>query len=365
MNAFTARITQPIVHGHVDGYEDLQTYYSPAHFAHAPQEEFEAGRLTPAVEIPERAERVRVRIEERKLGPILPPAEFGNAPLVRVHDADFIAFLCEAHDEWVKRYGDRAAAAVPSAWPAGGLRRQLRGDIEARLGSYTFDTATPILKGTWQAARNATNVTLSAARAIHQSERSAFALSRPPGHHASADLYGGYCYLNNVAIAAQWFVDQGLRPAILDVDYHHGNGTQAIFYNRPDVLFVSIHADPSFAYPHFLGFADERGEGAGEDANVNMPLPRKTEWFAYAEALRTAVARVKDFGPDIVLVSLGLDTFDGDPISGFKLKTEDYKRMGALLKTLGKPTLFVFEGGYNLEALAENTVNVLESYLEN
>jgi len=252
---------------------------------------------------------------------------------------------------------------VPSAWPARGLRTQLHGHIEARLGSYTFDTATPILRGTWEAARNAANVALSAARAIHQGEQSAFALARPPGHHASADLYGGYCYLNNVAIAAQWFADQGLRPAILDVDYHHGNGTQAIFYNRPDVLFVSIHADPSFAYPHFLGFADERGDGAGEDANVNMPLPRKTDWAAYSQALSAAIARVNAFGPDVVLVSLGLDTFEGDPICRFKLRSEDYKRMGDMLKQTGKPTLFVFEGGYNLDALAENTVNVLEAYL--
>jgi acetoin utilization deacetylase AcuC-like enzyme len=341
----------------------LQTYYSPAHLEHAPEQEFEGGKLTPAVEIPQRAERVRARIEDRKLGPILPPAEFGNAPLVRIHDAEFVAFLTEAHDEWVKRYRDPEAAAVPSAWPARGLRTQLHGHIEARLGSYTFDTATPILKGTWEAARNAANVALSAARAIQQGAQSAFALARPPGHHASADLYGGYCYLNNVAIAAQWFADQGLRPAILDVDYHHGNGTQAIFYNRGDVLFVSIHADPSFAYPHFLGFADERGDGAGEDANVNMPLARKTDWGAYSQALGAAISRVRDFGPDVVLVSLGLDTFEGDPICRFKLRTEDYKRMGDMLKSTGKPTLFVFEGGYNLDALAENTVNVLESYL--
>jgi acetoin utilization deacetylase AcuC-like enzyme len=341
----------------------LQTYYSPAHLGHAPQQEFEGGKLTPAVEIPERAERVRARIEERRLGPVLPPAEFGNAPLVRVHDAEFVSFLTEAHDEWLKRYRDPDAAAVPSAWPARGLRTRLHGHIEARLGSYTFDTATPILKGTWEAAKNAANVALSAARAIHLGEKAAFALARPPGHHASADLYGGYCYLNNVAIAAQWFADQGLRPAILDVDYHHGNGTQAIFYNRPDVLFVSIHADPSFAYPHFLGFADERGEGAGEDANVNMPLPRKTDWAAYSQALSAAIARVNAFGPDVVLVSLGLDTFEGDPICRFKLRSEDYKRMGDMLKQTGKPTLFVFEGGYNLDALAENTVNVLEAYL--
>jgi len=196
-----------------------------------------------------------------------------------------------------------------------------------------------------------------------QGERAVFALTRPPGHHAGADLFGGYCYLNNVAIAAQWLADQGMRPAILDVDYHHGNGTQAIFYRRSDVLFVSVHADPSFAYPHFLGFADERGEGAGDGLNLNLPLPRKTEWPAYAEALASALARIRDFAPDVLLVSLGLDTFEADPISRFKLRTEDYLRLGEALAALRLPTLFVFEGGYNLEHLAENTCNVLEGFL--
>ncbi len=179
----------------------------------------------------------------------------------------------------------------------------------------------------------------------------------------AATSIGGYCYLNNVAIAAQWLSDEGLRPAILDVDYHHGNGTQAIFYDRPDVLFVSVHASPEFAYPHFLGFADERGQGAGANANLNLPLPKGTDWMGYAPALDVALKKVSDFGPDVLLVSLGLDTFEGDPISGFKLITEDYLRMGERLAALGKPTLFVFEGGYNLEHLAENTVNVLEGFL--
>ncbi|MBN9566232.1 MAG: histone deacetylase family protein [Alphaproteobacteria bacterium] len=341
----------------------MKTFYSPDHLRHAPREEFTAGHATPAVEVPERAERVRARIIERKLGPVLPPRAFDDAPLLRVHNGAFIRFLDRAHADWTTRYGTRAGdAAVPSVWPARGLRTMRDGDIESRLGSYTFDTATPILKGTWQAARSAANVVLSAAEAVKSGEASAFALTRPPGHHASADLYGGYCYLNNVAIAAQWLADQGARPAILDVDYHHGNGTQAIFYDSSEVLFVSIHADPAYAYPHFLGFADERGAGAGEGANLNLPLARKTAWDGYADALHTAITRVRDFGPDVVLISLGLDTYERDPICRLKLTTGDYKRMGTMLKTLGKPTLFVFEGGYNLEALAENTTNVLEAF---
>jgi acetoin utilization deacetylase AcuC-like enzyme len=341
----------------------MKTFYSPAHLQHAPKEEFEGGRLTPAVEVPERAERVKAEIERRKLGPILVPEEFGNEPILRVHDSAFVHFLTGAHEAWRKHWPE-ADAAIPSAWPGRGLRDGRNGDIESALGSYCFDTATPILKGTWTAARAGANTTLSAAQAIHQGERAAFALARPPGHHASADLFGGYCYLNNIAIAAQWLADQGLRPAILDVDYHHGNGTQAIFYRRSDVLFASIHADPSFAYPHFLGFADERGEGAGEEANINYPLPMFTDWNAYAQALDTALSRIRDFGADVLLVSLGLDTFEHDPISKFKLRAEDYLRMGEHIAALGKPTLFVFEGGYNLDSLAEITVNVLEGFAQ-
>jgi acetoin utilization deacetylase AcuC-like enzyme len=341
----------------------LKTFYSPAHLSHTPQEEFEGGRLTPAVEVPERAECVRARIEQGKLGAIEAPTAFGSAPLLRVHDAAFVEFVSSAHAQWRARYGADAPPAIPSAWPARGLRSVRDGDIEARLGAYAFDTATPILKGTWEAASAAANVALSAAQAIHNGARSAFALTRPPGHHASRDIFGGYCYLNNIAIAAQWLADKGLRPAILDVDYHHGNGTQSIFYDRADVLFCSIHADPIFAYPHYLGFSDERGSGAGEEMNLNLPLPRETAWPDYALALDAALARVTAFGPDVLLVSLGLDTFEDDPICRFKLKTEDYLRMGETLARIGKPTLFVFEGGYALDALAENTVNVLEGFL--
>ncbi|HSZ11456.1 MAG TPA: histone deacetylase family protein, partial [Rhizomicrobium sp.] len=290
------------------------------------------------------------------------PRDFGLAPLLRVHDTEFVEFIESAHTQWRARYGDDAPPAIPSAWPARGLRDTRLGDIEARLGAYAFDTATPILKGTWDAAREAANVALSAAEEIASGARSAFALTRPPGHHASRDVFGGYCYLNNIAIAAQWLADKGLRPAILDVDYHHGNGTQSIFYDRADVFFCSIHADPIFAYPHFLGFADERGTGLGEEKNLNLPLPRGTAWRDYAQALDAAFARIAHIGPDVLLVSLGLDTFKDDPICQFQLQTEDYLRLGETLARLGKPTLFVFEGGYALDALAENTVNVLEGF---
>lgn len=340
----------------------MKTFYATTHLDHAPPQEFESGRMAPAVEVPARAQRVAAEVERRKLGPILAPADFGMGAIARVHDAGLVKFLGEASALWRKQYGEDAPPAIPSAWPARGMRPQPDGDVESRLGTYTSDTATPIVKGTWSAALAAVNTALSAAEAVNSGDRAAFALTRPPGHHASSDVFGGYCYLNNIAIAAQWLSDQGLRPAIVDVDYHHGNGTQSIFYRRRDVLFGSVHGDPSFAYPHFLGFADELGEGGGEGANHNLPLPMHTDWSGYAPALARMATHLAAFGPDILLVSLGLDTFEADPISKFKLTADDYRRLGETIAGWKRPTVFVFEGGYNLGALAEITVNVLDGF---
>lgn len=340
----------------------MKTFYSPAHLGHHPTQEFEHGRLGAAVEVPERAESVRRRLEERKLSTIVAPKAFDDSAIAAVHDTSLVRFLRDAHARWRKIYGDDSAQALPSAWPQRGMSTGRRGnDIEAELGHFGFDTATPILKGTFDAARLAVDVSLSAADTLHRGEN-AFALTRPPGHHASSDVFGGYCYLNNVAIAAQWLKDKGRRVAILDVDYHHGNGTQAIFYARKDVLFVSIHADPVFAFPHFSGFADETGAGEGEGFNLNLPLPRGTDWTRYSEALSAAFARIRAFGADTLLVSLGLDTFEEDPIALFKLSRADYFRMGKAIAGLKLPTQFNFEGGYNLQAIGEITVNALEGF---
>jgi acetoin utilization deacetylase AcuC-like enzyme len=335
----------------------MKTFYSAAHLAHDPGMEFEAGRLSPAVEIPARAERILAEIGTRKLGAVLTPKMFADELISRVHDAGLIAFLEDAHRSWLERYGQDAPNAIPSAWPARGMKPRGRdGDVETQLGTYSFDTATPIMKGTWRAARDAVNVALSAADSVLNGDRAAFGLTRPPGHHAGGDIFGGYCYLNNVAIAAQWLADQGKRVAILDVDYHHGNGTQSIFYA------LSVHADPAFAFPHFLGFADETGEAAGEGANLNIPLGKGTDWASYAVALGHGISRVRAFGPDVLLVSLGLDTFEDDPIARFALKRIDYFRLGEAIAGARLPTVFLFEGGYNIDALGEITVNVLEGF---
>lgn len=344
----------------------MKTFYSEQHSAHVPLEEFEAGRMTPAVEVPERVETVRRRVVSRGLGPILAPADFGSAPALRVHDRAFVSFLETAYARWTEIHP--GVDAIPSVFsplisapgrPDAGLRE----NVLAHLGHYCFDTGTPLTRGSWSAASAAVNTALSAAQAISGGETTAFALTRPPGHHASATGFGGYCYLNNVAIAAQFLVDNGARCAILDVDYHHGNGTQDIFYSREDVLFVSLHADPAFAYPVYWGSEGETGQGPGEGFNLNLPLPAATQWQGYRTALDIALARIHGFFPDVVLVSLGLDTFVLDPICRFQLQTQDYLRLGEAIAQLRKPTAFVFEGGYDLAHLAENTVNVLEGYL--
>jgi acetoin utilization deacetylase AcuC-like enzyme len=203
-------------------------------------------------------------------------------------------------------------------------------------------------------------VALTAQAQIARGAGSAFALCRPPGHHAARDFYGGYCFLNNAAIAAQACCDAGaMRVAVLDVDYHHGNGTQAIFYDRSDVLFLSLHGHPRQEYPYFLGYEDEIGEAEGEGYNQNYPLPWGTDWGGYQIALMDAIQRIQDYAPEVLIVSLGVDTFEHDPISKFRLKTEDYSKIGRAISQVAKPTLFVMEGGYAVDEIGINLVNVL------
>jgi len=221
----------------------------------------------------------------------------------------------------------------------------------------------PITAGTWDAVQAGADVALTGAQAIVDGALGAFALCRPPGHHAAAAAMGGYCYLNNAAIAAQHLLDHGCaHVAILDVDYHHGNGTQSIFYARRDVLFVSLHADPRGEYPYFLGYADERGVGAGDGYTLNYPLPHGTAWDTYSPALDSACDVIAKDSPDAIVVSLGVDTYAHDPISRFALTSDDFSRLGVRIARLARPTLFVMEGGYAVEAIGVNAVNVLTGY---
>ena len=237
----------------------------------------------------------------------------------RVHREDYVDFLPTAYSLW--KASGRDGSAIPFAWPTRGLRADVRpGTIDALLGFYSFDGGASLVEGSWEAIKSSYDVALTAAQLVNAGERAAFALCRPPGHHAGAAFMGGYCYLNNAAVAAQWFRDQGSRRvSILDVDYHHGNGTQEIFYERADVQVINLHADPMTEYPFFLGHADERGAGPGEGYNLNYPMAPGTAWDRWSESLEDACERLTAYAPDVVVVSLGVDTFEKDPISQFKL----------------------------------------------
>jgi acetoin utilization deacetylase AcuC-like enzyme len=232
------------------------------------------------------------------------------------------------------------------------------------VGQFAFDAGTPLTAGTWPAALAGAACAIDAARAVARGEqRAALALTRPPGHHAGADYFGGYCFLNNAALAAQALREAGFeRVAVVDVDYHHGNGTQAIFDERNDVFTASIHGDPTTEYPFYLGYADERGRGAGQGFNLNLPLPPGTGFDDWRNALCQTLSEVERFGAQALVVPLGVDTFEGDPISKFSLRSADYVEIGRLLAGAGLPTVFTLEGGYAVAEVGVNVVNVLEGF---
>ena len=339
----------------------MKTVYSDRHKLRDSATELYGGELVRPFECPERAEIIRARVEEVGLGEIIAPTEHGLAPALRVHTPDFIAFLGSAWTEW--QAAGMKGEAIATAWPARRMTDRRPDFIDGKLGYYAMAAETAISNGTWEAAQASCDVALTGADLVRDGADAAFALCRPPGHHAARDMYGGYCFLNNAAIAAQSFRDAGAdRVAVLDVDFHHGNGTQDIFYERGDVLFLSVHGRPQDAFPYFMGYADETGAGDGDGATVNYPLPPNTPYGGWVAALDSACGAIERFGADTVIVSLGVDTFENDPISFFKLSSSDFLRMGARIAKLGKPTLFVMEGGYAVAEIGVNAVNVLSGF---
>jgi acetoin utilization deacetylase AcuC-like enzyme len=274
-----------------------------------------------------------------------------------------VSLLQTAHAEWLEL--GREGAAYPYTWGTRGMRAdRVPQTLDGRLAYYSFDCGTPITATSWQAIKASADVALTGAARLTAGAAAVFSLCRPPGHHAGSDHFGGYCFLNNAAIAAQKLLDEGAgRVAILDVDYHHGNGTQQIFYGRDDVLFISLHGHPDQEYPYLLGFEDERGAGAGEGFNVNYPLPWGTAWPAWEEALLDGIGKIKNYGADALVVSLGVDTYKKDPISKFLLEHEHFTAMGSHIAGLGLPTLFVMEGGYAVAEIGINAVNVLTGFM--
>lgn len=341
----------------------MQVVYSEQHRAHFAQAEIFGGEFVTPFERPSRMEYILRELRNRRMDRLVPPAKLDMKAVRRVHDAGFLKFLENAWSEWVAA-GYRGEI-MPTGFPNRSLRQRCPKAIDGKAGYYIHSLETCITAGTWEAATASAAVALTGQKLVAGGERAAFALCRPPGHHAHDDLYGGYCFLNNAAIAAQAFRDAGAsRVAILDVDFHHGNGTQDIFYERSDVLFCSLHGEPETAYPYFLGYKDETGKGKGEGFNFNYPMPAGTGYDRWSKALAAAGREIRRFGAEALVVSLGVDTFEKDPISYFKLSSPDFTRYGAAIAKLKLPTLFVMEGGYAIEAIGVNTVNVLEGFMD-
>jgi acetoin utilization deacetylase AcuC-like enzyme len=344
----------------------MKTIYSDKHVGHANQGEFAHGALVEAFEKPERAEIIKARVEAVGLGDILPPQPFDLSVAQKVQHPRFLQFLSQAWDEWGAT--GRTHPCLPSFWRAPGMVDATSLDkeplsIDGKLGFWSFDAGCALVKGSWEAIKASHDVARTGVDLVSAGESAAYALCRPPGHHAGSTFMGGYCFINNAAVAAQAFRDKGAkRVAILDVDYHHGNGTQEIFYSRDDVLVINLHADPRQEYPYYLGFADELGTGKGHGFNLNVPMPHGTAFDRFDEALLAANRRIDAFGADVIVVSLGVDTFEKDPISKFRLKSTDYPAIGRRIAALRRPTLFVQEGGYAVAEIGINAVGVLTGF---
>jgi len=341
----------------------VKTFYSEAHRRHAPQKEFLDGALVDVFESPRRAEMVLRAVRDAALGPIEAPHDYGMAPIRAVHTPDYLEFLRTAHARWIDE-GRPADAVYPDTFFKAPHRHRST-HVGAQAGIYVMDMSAPITGGTWPAAYASAQAAVSAADEVRKGARAAFGLCRPPGHHAHADLAGGYCYLNNAAIAAQFLRDAGAaRVSVLDVDVHHGNGTQDIFYARDDVQFVSLHGDPDWQYPYFLGAREERGEGPGLGFTHNHPLPRGADSGHWLAALEHACDQVTAFAPQTLVVSLGVDAFRDDPLGGLQVDEAGFSALGARLAQLRLPTVFLLEGGYAVDALGDNVVRVLKNFIE-
>jgi acetoin utilization deacetylase AcuC-like enzyme len=329
----------------------MHAFLDPAQSRHDPQTFLNQGVLRPSPEAPARIPILRDAATAAGCRFTAPP-DAGPGPLAAVHTAEYLAFLRTIHARWAAMDG-AAPEVIPNIHPRARDDSYPSSPV-GQAGYHQADTACPIGPHTWNAAYASAQCAIAAADAVGAGAPHAYALCRPPGHHAYTDQAGGFCFLNNSAIAAQRLLTAGHRPAILDIDVHHGNGTQGIFYDRADVLTVSIHADPSDFYPFFWGHAQERGRGPGLGSNLNLPLPRLTGDDGYAPALDTALTRVTDFGTTALVVALGLDAHAADPFRGLALTTPGFTRIARTLAATGLPLVLVQEGGYVSDHLGAN-----------
>jgi acetoin utilization deacetylase AcuC-like enzyme len=363
----------------------MKIFYSETHRQHDPAfEVFDGGQRVPYLESPERMDRILKALRKTDWAEFKEPRDFGLDPIRAVHSDAYLTFLASAWTEWVAASPEASAASdktalLPATFAA--KRDQMPESILGKAGFFLLDLSVPVVEGTYAAALASANCALSAAQSLVSSSiaehprgtadgttpsafrvpPSAFALCRPPGHHAGREIAGGYCFLNNAAIAAQWLTQFG-KVAILDVDYHAGNGTQDIFYSRSDVLTISIHADPSFEYPYYAGYATETGDGEGFGFHRNFPLPKGTADAAYLIALEQALQQITDFAPTHLVISLGVDAYENDPLGTFKITRDGFAKIGQRIAALNLPTAIIMEGGYNTDALGENAVAFLQNF---
>jgi acetoin utilization deacetylase AcuC-like enzyme len=337
----------------------MRCFFHPGQRAHDPKAFLSSGAPAPNPEVPARVDALLAGLGRLCLATET-PTDCGLGPVAAVHTPEYLDFLKHIYPRW-RRIPGASEEVIPNIHPGRGPASYPRSAV-GQAGYHMADTSCPISEHTWEAALLSARSAVAATDAILAGDRAAYALARPPGHHAFTDLAGGFCFLNNTAIAAQRAVSAGRRPAILDIDLHHGNGTQGIFYTRGDVLTVSIHADPERYYPFFWGHAHERGEGAGLGANLNLPIPRGTADEGFLQALATALARIEAFGPDVLVLALGLDAFAGDPFAGLAVTTPGFGRIGAGIAALGLPMVIVQEGGYLCPELGDNLASALAPF---
>jgi acetoin utilization deacetylase AcuC-like enzyme len=342
----------------------MQFVYSDTHLGHDVTHETVLGAEVPAFEVVERAENIREALEADPSFERVAPTEHGDEPILAVHDPGLVRFLEEAWSELVRQEGERRAV-TPDTWPNPAMLEGMSAEairaievptaISGRAGWYGLDSSTPLVAGTFVAARGAVDVALTATDLVLGGQPAVYGLCRPPGHHAARALYAGYCFFNNAAIAAEALARATGEPVgILDVDFHHGNGTQQLFWRRKDVRYVSIHADPDRQYPYFLGRAGEIGEGPGQGENRNLPLPRGVDDAAYLEALDQALETLLEVASPFIVVSLGFDTFTLDPLGDFALTGPGYHEMGRRVAATGRRLVILQEGGYHRPTLGEN-----------
>ena len=301
-------------------------------------------------------------ISKANLGKITPPGDFGTEPIDILHDNGMRNLLQDGFARAQTEF--QANFALPDTFALGAKPPRKPRSLQGQLGYYTYDLASPLFEHTWEAAYWSVQTSLSAAALVSVgNEQIAYALCRPPGHHAGTAFFGGGSYLNNAAITANWLLQQGRRVAILDLDYHHGNGTQNIFYHRSDVLVCSLHADPLYEYPYYWGYADEFGINHGRNFNYNYPLPRGTAEKHYLDILAEALKKIRLYVPDILVLSLGFDTLDGDPAGSLKLEPSSFLPIGKMIQSLGIPVTVIQEGGSLIPALGESVINFFTGLL--